>query len=116
MYKKGSRFERELKEILEKNGYAVIRSAGSKGVDIIAGKKGRYLIFECKTTSKDKLYINKEDIIKLIAFSEKFGGIPYLAVKIQKTIIIIDPYNLKTDKKSYVIDKNITSLTIRDIL
>ena len=38
-YRKGSSFERELKKLLEKEGFAVVRSAGSKGVDLIAGKK-----------------------------------------------------------------------------
>ena len=32
-YRKGSSFERELKKLLEREGFAVLRSAGSKGVD-----------------------------------------------------------------------------------
>ncbi|ENN96109.1 resolvase, Holliday junction-type [Methanocaldococcus villosus KIN24-T80] len=117
-YKKGSSFERKLKELLEKEGFAVIRSAGSKGIDLIAGKNGKILIFECKSSNKNRFYINREDVEKLIKFSEIFGGKPYLAVKMQRKIFFIDPYLLSTNKKSFVIDKNIEnfSLTFYDII
>ena len=83
MYRKGSNFERELKKALEEKGFAVVRSAGSHGVDIIAGKNRNIYIFECKSTSKEKFYVKKEDIDRLISFSETFGGKPYLALKIK---------------------------------
>ncbi|ADC70439.1 Resolvase, Holliday junction-type [Methanocaldococcus sp. FS406-22] len=111
-YRKGSSFERELKKLLEKEGFAVIRSAGSKGVDLIAGKKGEILIFECKTSSKTKFYINKEDIEKLISFSETFGGKPYLAVKFNGEMLFINPYLLSTNGKNYVIDEKIKAVAV----
>ncbi|WP_423792023.1 Holliday junction resolvase Hjc [Methanocaldococcus indicus] len=118
MYKRGSRFERELKTILESYGYAVVRSAGSKGVDLIAGKNGRILIFECKSTNKEKIYVQKEDVEKLINFSEIFGGIPYLAIKINKKIFFINPYILENNnKKSYAISEDfLYTLSIENII
>lgn len=61
MSNKGTRFERELKQLLEKNGYSVMRGAGSKGsvfnekADLVAtketgaNKKRAYMIIiQCK--------------------------------------------------------------------
>ncbi|AFK22828.1 Holliday junction resolvase [Pyrococcus sp. ST04] len=67
--------------MLEKHGFAVVRSAGSKKVDLVAGNGKKFLCIEVKSTKKDKIYIKKEDIERLVSFSRKFGGIPVLAVK-----------------------------------
>ncbi len=109
-YRKGSSFERELKKLLEKEGFAVVRSAGSKGVDLIAGKNGKILIFECKSSSK--LYVSKEDIDKLINFSKTFGGTPFLAIKFNREILFINPYHLSTNGKNYLIDKKIKIIAV----
>lgn len=103
-YRKGAKFEWELKRMLEKEGFAVIRSAGSHGVDLIAGKKGDIYAFECKSTSRESFYISKENILKLLLFSETFGAKPYIAVKIKGKILFIDPYLLKVEGKSYLVD------------
>ncbi|WP_048056065.1 Holliday junction resolvase Hjc [Pyrococcus sp. ST04] len=81
MYRKGANSERELIKMLEKHGFAVVRSAGSKKVDLVAGNGKKFLCIEVKSTKKDKIYIKKEDIERLVSFSRKFGGIPVLAVK-----------------------------------
>lgn len=65
---KGTAFERELKQLLEANGYSVMRGAGSKGqvfnekADLIATKTTPYntksahlLIIQCKVKGKKKL-------------------------------------------------------------
>ncbi|NPA62002.1 MAG: hypothetical protein GXN95_00415 [Methanococci archaeon] len=111
-YRKGSSFERELKKLLEEEGFAVVRSAGSKGVDIIAGKDGKILIFECKSSSKSKFYINREDIEKLITFSKVFGGTPYLAVKFDGEVLFVDPNLLSTRGKHYPISKEIRLISL----
>ncbi|CAB3287824.1 Holliday junction resolvase Hjc [Methanocaldococcus lauensis] len=111
-YRKGSSFERELKKLLEKEGFAVIRSAGSKGVDLIAGKNGKILIFECKYSSKEKLYVSKENVDKLINFSKTFGGTPFLAIKLNGEILFVNPYNLSTNGKNYLIDKKIKIIAV----
>ena len=111
-YRKGSSFERELKKLLEREGFAVLRSAGSKGVDLIAGKKGKILIFECKTSSKSRFYIPKEDVEKLISFSEIFGGKAYLAIKFNGEMLFINPHLLSTNGKNYVIDEGIKAIAL----
>ncbi|AEH07213.1 Holliday junction resolvase Hjc [Methanothermococcus okinawensis] len=103
-YKKGSNFERELKKMFENKGFAVVRSAGSHGIDLIVGKKGNIYALECKITSKEKFYISKEDVDKLINFSEIFGAQPYIALKMNGKILFINPYLLTTSKKNYLLD------------
>ena len=66
MANKGTTFERELKQLLEANGYSVMRGAGSKGsvfgekADLIATKKTSYntktahmIIIQCKVKGKN---------------------------------------------------------------
>ncbi len=103
-YKKGSNFERELKKMFENKGFAVIRSAGSHGIDLVVGKKGTTYAFECKVTSKERFYISTEDVNKLLSFSEIFGAYPYIALKMNKRILFINPYLLTTSGKNYALD------------
>ncbi len=103
-YKKGSNFERELKKMFENKGFAVVRSAGSHGIDLIVGKKGKIYAFECKITSKEKFYIPKEDVDKLMEFSTTFGANPYIALKINGKTLFINPHLLTTSGKNYSLD------------
>lgn len=117
-YRKGSTFERELKKKLENHGFAVIRSAGSHGVDLIAGKKGNTIVLECKSTSKDKYYIPNEDVEKLVEFSDIFGGTPYIALKIKGKCLFLNPHLLTSAGKNYALDYEKLSpiaLDIKDI-
>jgi len=55
-----TKYERELKKILEKNDFFVIRSAGSKSIDLLAVKKGPEVFFiEEKSTHGDKYRVSK---------------------------------------------------------
>src|SRR5690348_202220 len=48
-YRQGADFEREVRTHLTRDGYEVIRSAGSKTkVDLIAFKPGQILVIQCK--------------------------------------------------------------------
>jgi len=80
-YRRGASAERELIHKLEELGFAVVRSAGSKKVDVIAGNGRLYLCIEVKSTKGDRVYLSDEDIEKLRSFSQKFGGKPYVAIK-----------------------------------
>ncbi|AGT34320.1 hypothetical protein OCC_14200 [Thermococcus litoralis DSM 5473] len=80
-YRKGASAERELIKMLEKEGFAVVRSAGSKKVDIVAGNGKLYLCIEVKTTKKDKLYLSEEDVEKVKSFASRFGGKGIVAIK-----------------------------------
>lgn len=59
-YQKGARFERRVKKELEKSGWFVVRSAGSKSpVDLVAIKNGNCVLYQCKygdaVMSKDEM-------------------------------------------------------------
>jgi len=47
-YERGRRVEYRVKEFLERQGYFVVRSAGSKFPDLVAIKDGRALAIEVK--------------------------------------------------------------------
>jgi len=81
MYSRGASAERELIKMLENAGFAVVRSAGSKRVDVVAGNGRLHLCIEVKSTKGRKLYFRIEDMDKLLDFSEKFGCTPVIAVK-----------------------------------
>ncbi len=80
-YRRGASAERELIKMLEKNGFAVVRSAGSKKVDIIAGNGKLFLCIEVKSTKNNSVYFSDEDMNKLVGFSSRFGGKAVIAVK-----------------------------------
>ncbi|AEH24740.1 Holliday junction resolvase Hjc [Pyrococcus yayanosii] len=80
-YRRGAAAERELIRMLEERGFAVVRSAGSKRVDLVAGNGRIYLCIEVKSTRAEKLYVRAEDIERVKRFAERFGGVPVLAVK-----------------------------------
>ncbi|NPA47494.1 MAG: Holliday junction resolvase [Thermococci archaeon] len=80
-YGRGASAERELIKMLERAGFAVVRSAGSKKVDVVAGNGDICLCIEVKSTKGDKLYFRLEDMDKLLDFSERFGCTPVIAVK-----------------------------------
>ncbi|NJE01865.1 Holliday junction resolvase Hjc [Thermococcus sp. JdF3] len=101
-YRRGASAERELIKMLEKAGFAVVRSAGSKKVDIIAGNGKLYLCIEVKSTHDDRLYFSEEDYRKLTAFAERFGGRPVVAVKfINNGWRFFYPANLEKGGKNY---------------
>ncbi|ADT83664.1 Holliday junction resolvase Hjc [Thermococcus barophilus] len=103
-YRKGASAERELIKMLEKEGFAVIRSAGSKKVDIVAGNGKLYFCIEVKSTKGEKLYVNAEDVDKLMNFAEKFGGKAIIAVKfISNGWYFFYPNQLTKSGKNYKI-------------
>jgi len=83
---KGSNVERELIQMFHKSGWAPLRVAGSGSahtptVDIIAGKKGRILAIECKSSIKNKIYISKEQISGLVEFGDTFGAEKWIGMR-----------------------------------
>ncbi|MEM3113489.1 MAG: Holliday junction resolvase Hjc [Candidatus Pacearchaeota archaeon] len=83
---KGSNNERELLKLFSENGWRAARVAGSgigeeSPCDLIAGKIGKKLAIECKSTRKNIQYIPKQQISDFIVFSEIMGLTPIIAVK-----------------------------------
>ncbi|HEX9908625.1 MAG TPA: hypothetical protein VGB78_09225 [Thermoplasmata archaeon] len=77
----GSNYERELKYLLECDGWYVIRSAGSLAVDLVAiePENGHVLLLEVKSFKGDAFYISKshrsrEQHKQMLELSSKFNG------------------------------------------
>ncbi len=85
-YMKGYRFEREVKDKLEKEGWFVIRSAGSKKPDLIAAKNKKVVVIECKVSKNPVLYLQKEEVEKLRNVASNFNADAMYAVKYRRKI------------------------------
>jgi len=76
---KGSDAERELARILWDNGFVVMRSPASGSAredpqpDLLFSDGSNIFGAECKRSSKDRVYINREEVVELEAFCEHFG-------------------------------------------
>jgi len=76
--------EKELKNYLESQGYFIVRSDKSEGAfDLVAIRDGPPELVQVKSTSKDKLYINKMERDAIKKISEQIRIKPILAVKIK---------------------------------
>lgn len=83
---KGSRAERELFHLLWKEGYGVVRSAGSgsttqPSVDLVASNGKRVLAIECKSVKSEKKYFSIEELEQLHIFASTFGAEGWLAIR-----------------------------------
>ena len=83
---KGYRFEREVKEKLEKDGWFVIRSAGSKKPDLIAAKNKKVVVIECKVSKNSVLYLQKDEVEKLKKVASNFNADAMYAIKYKRKI------------------------------
>ena len=83
----GTKKERDLVNYLNFNGFTAVRVTGSGGgtkndrPDILAGNKGDIYVIELKSSSKDIVYLRKEQIKELYRFADGFGAVPVVAVK-----------------------------------
>ncbi len=74
--RKGADFERRVKSFLEKRGYFVVRSAGSKGVaDLVALSKNEKLLVTCKKRN----YLSGNEINSLVKKAAEIDGKPIFA-------------------------------------
>lgn len=119
-YRRGASAERELIKRLEENGFAVVRSAGSKKVDIVAGNGRKYLCIEVKSTKEDRLYLSDEDIERLTSFAGRFGGEAYIAVKfVGDGWSFFEPRGLPKSGKNFRVDKKLAkykALTFEEVI
>lgn len=114
MSKKGSKEERDLVRMLWKEGFAAMRAPSSGSAtnnplpDVIAGNSKKYLAIEVKSTSLERIYINKEQIDALEEFSRIFGAQPIIGAKFNYTKWrFLKPKELQiTRNNNYRIDKN----------
>lgn len=107
---KGSKAERELLDILTKNGWRAARVAGS-GVndnspcDLIAAKLGkRGFVIEAKSSKKSSIYITKEQISDFVLFSQIIGLNPAIALRFNREgWYFINPSQLKDTGKYFAV-------------
>ena len=107
---KGSNAERELLKMFTESAWRAARVAGS-GVnddspcDLIAGKIGRKLAVECKTTRKPIQYISKQQMEDFLIFSEIMGLTPVIAVKfLREGWLFLNPGEFRDAGKTWAIN------------
>jgi Holliday junction resolvase len=93
-YVKGRRFENYVRKKLEKAGYIVARSAGSKGpFDLVALRKGEILLIQCKWR---KSRVDN----RLLEAASKAGGKAIVATHVKGRVTLLEAaggeLNLKT--------------------
>ncbi len=77
-YRNGADFERDVRASLVKDGYEVIRSAGSKTkVDLVAFKTGEILFVQCKANG----LCAPAERAELIRLAGMVGALPIVAYK-----------------------------------
>lgn len=123
-YDKGARSERELLNILYEQGYSVTRSAGS-GVnalspDLVAMRKGKCLVIECKAWEKGSLAIGPEQFEKMLEWEQKtefpvyvawrMNGMGWFFLKLDEFERGKSNYNI-TKKKTLALGRKLGSIT-----
>lgn len=110
---KGTKAERELLHMFWAKGFAAIRSAGSgsmkyPGPDLIVSNKSRRLAVECKSTKKNKKYLDEADIKQLKEFCDIFGAEPWFAVRFARMDwLFLSLEDIEKTENGYVIDSKI---------
>lgn len=107
-YRKGARAERELISFFSKNGFEVVRAAGS-GVnslspDVLAFKRTKQYAIECKAWSANSLSFKKEKV-ECMKRWEEITGITYLiGWRVSRGGWLLFPIHLLEEKeKSFTI-------------
>lgn len=99
MVRNGYNTEREIVKKLEQKGYKAIRTPHSGAgtnrdlPDIIAGNgRGKYYAIEVKSSRKDYIYIQKEQLLELERFALGFGATPIIIARFTYQPPFIIPY------------------------
>ena len=88
--RKGDRRERELVNLLDEHGYAVMRAPASGSAtdrelpDVLAGDDGDFYAIEAKSSSGDPIYLSGEEVEALIFFAQNFGAKARIAVRFDR--------------------------------
>lgn len=105
--KKGTRAERELFDMLWENFGSCLRSAGSGSTprpspDLIASNGNKILAIECKSSKKNKIYIDDKKIQELKKFCKLFKAEPWIGIRFNNIKwFFLEPNKLKKTKKNY---------------
>jgi Holliday junction resolvase len=109
-YRKGSKAENELVDILNDAGFVTIRAAGSgkkrfKCPDVLAFRSIEQYGFECKANESDYLQLKKQQVQDLIKWKESTNIQTFIAWRKKGGVwYFIMPEHLKENEKGYSID------------
>lgn len=85
--RKGTRRERELTNLLDGAGFAVMRAPASGSAterelpDVLAGDGQNFYAIEAKASSGDPIYLDEEEVNALAYFAVNFGAVPLIAAR-----------------------------------
>ena len=88
--RKGDRRERELVNLLDEAGFAVMRAPASGSAtdrelpDVLAGDGERFYAIEAKSSAGDPIYLSGEEVEALIYFSQNFGARARIGVRFDR--------------------------------
>lgn len=115
---KGDRRERELVNLLDEDGFAVMRapSSGSRTdrelPDVLAGNGEQFYAMEAKSSSGDPIYIEEHEVVALVYFAKNFNAVPTIAARFDyESWYFVYPGDLyRTDSGNYRVKKE----TVKD--
>lgn len=87
---KGNRRERELVNLLDEAGFAVMRAPASGSAterelpDVLAGNAEDFFAIEAKSSAADSIYLSGEEVTALVYFSRNFGAKPRIGVRFDR--------------------------------
>ena len=87
---KGDRRERELVNLLDEAGFAVMRAPASGAAterelpDVLAGNGETFYAIEAKSSAGNPIYLTGEEIEALIYFARNFGAKPRVGVRFDR--------------------------------
>lgn len=85
--RKGERRERELVNLLDGVGFAVMRAPASGSAtdrdlpDVLAGNGESFYAIEAKSSNGNPIYLDAEEVEALQFFAENFGAEPRIAIR-----------------------------------
>lgn len=88
--RKGDRRERELVNMLDESGFAVMRAPASGSAterelpDVLAGNGDTFYAIEAKSSAGDPIYLSGEEVEALLFFSRNFGAKARIAVRFDR--------------------------------
>lgn len=89
--RKGDRSERELVNVLDEAGLAVMRAPASGSAtdrelpDVLAGLDGAFSAIEAKSSSTGVVYIDQSEVEDLKYFAQCFGAVARIGVRFNHT-------------------------------
>lgn len=87
---KGDRRERELVNLLDDAGFAVMRAPASGSAttrelpDVLAGNGDEFYAIEAKSSAGDPIYLDGDEVFALVYFSRNFGAKPRVGVRFDR--------------------------------